>query len=99
MRSESTSAFGQPRLTKPTFGARLGVLLAERVMILGEGLGDRENGGARKNRNHCHAPAGRKALSGEKGREFYHQPAVQTPARSSSPRAGRQPRVPWNRPR
>src|SRR5580700_1093250 len=36
MRSESTSAFGQPRLTKPTFGARLGDLLAERVMVCGE---------------------------------------------------------------
>ena len=64
----------------------MGVLLAERVMILGKGLGDRGNGGGRKNRNHCHAPPGRKALSGEKGRGFYHQPAIQAPCGVFEPR-------------
>src|ERR1700722_13365708 len=37
MRSEATRAFGQPRLTKPTFGARLVDLAAERVMVEQEG--------------------------------------------------------------
>src|ERR1700678_4057379 len=78
MRSESTSAFGQPRLTKPTFGARLGDLLAERLMICGERpLGTGEMGARGATTTRWRRPVG-KAVSDEKGRGFYHQPAIQS---------------------
>jgi len=61
-----------------------------------------ENGGARKNRNRCHAaPAGREAVSDEKGPEVYHQPAIQALAGEMRglESAGGNLRVRWNRPR